>query len=116
MKLFRACPKKGDTLIEVTLAVGIFSMVAVAVVSVVSTSTSNGQIALETTLAREQIDAQAEALRFIHSSAVSALEEGKKTEKFVKLWEEIKKNANTSNANGVLEYSPNTCAELYSGA
>ena len=66
--------KKGDTLIEVTLAVGIFSMVAVAVVAVMSNGTAGAQTSLETTLTREQIDAQAEALRFIHSAYISDME------------------------------------------
>jgi type II secretory pathway pseudopilin PulG len=61
--------KRGDTLIEVTLAVGIFSMIAVAVVATMSSGTTNAQTALETTLARAEIDAQAEALRFIQTSA-----------------------------------------------
>ena len=63
--------KRGDTLIEVMLAVGIFSMVAVAVVAVMSGGTSSAQTALETTLTREAIDAQAEALRFIQSSYIA---------------------------------------------
>ena len=63
--------KRGDTLIEVMLAVGIFSMVAVAVVAVMSGGTSSAQTALETTLAREEIDAQAEALRFIQASYIA---------------------------------------------
>ena len=60
--------KKGDTLIEVLLAVGIFSMIAISVVAVMSGGTSSAQTALETTLTREEIDAQAEALRYIHDS------------------------------------------------
>ena len=60
--------KKGDTLVEVTLAVGIFSMIAIAVVAVMSNGTSESQTALETTLAREEIDTQVEALRFIQAA------------------------------------------------
>ena len=63
--------KKGDTLVEVAFAIGIFSLVAVTVISVVSASTSAAQAALETTLTREDIDSQAEALRFIHDSYVN---------------------------------------------
>lgn len=63
--------KKGDTLVEVLLAVGIFSMVAIAVVAVMSGGTSNAQLALETTLAREEIDTQAEALRYVHDAYVA---------------------------------------------
>lgn len=85
--------KKGDTLIEVTLAVGIFSMVAIAIVSVMSGGISGAQTALETTLTREEVDAQAEALRFIHSSYVAAKSTSNKELPIVKLWENITKNA-----------------------
>ena len=47
--------KRGDTLIEVMLAVGIFSMVAVAVVAVMSGGTSSAQTALETTLGKTRL-------------------------------------------------------------
>lgn len=63
--------RAGDTLIEVTIAIGIFSMVAIAVVAVMNGGTSNSQTALETTLAREEIDTQAEALRFIQSAYIA---------------------------------------------
>ena len=63
--------RMGDTLIEVTLAVGIFSMVAIAAMAVLSGGTSSAQTALEATLAREEIDAQSEAIRFIQSAALA---------------------------------------------
>ena len=63
--------KEGDTLVEVSIAIGIFSMVAIAAVAVMSGSASSAQTALETTLAREEIDVQAEAPRFIHSAYLS---------------------------------------------
>lgn len=105
--------KKGDTLVEVALAVGIFSMVAIAVVSVVSASTSGAQSALETTLTREEIDSQAEALRFIHDSYVNDLQSEKTTDnKYATLWQAITKNS----ATGALSYNPTTCDELYNGS
>ena len=107
--------KHGDTLIEVTIAVGIFSMIAVAVVSVISGSTSNAQISLETTITREQIDAQAEALRFIHGSYISTRSNQDNDTKYTKLWEEITKNAKSSTDKDALNYFPNTCSELYDG-
>ena len=54
--------RKGDTLIEVAIAIAVFSLVAIGVVSVVNGSTSSTQSALEVTVSREEIDAQAEAL------------------------------------------------------
>ncbi len=109
--------KKGDTLIEVTLAVGIFSMVAIAIVAVMSGGTSSSQTALETTLAREEIDTQAEALRFIQSAYIS----DKKLEdaRYTKLWQAITSRAlsvnetNTDAAKALLQFAPKTCEELY---
>ncbi len=113
---------KGDTLIEVALAIGIFSMVAVAVVAVVSGSTSSAQSALELTVTREEIDAQAEALRFIQSSYLMggmSNVAGFTQEKYSKIWQEITNHAidltttNDSVSRAVLNYNPATCSELY---
>lgn len=109
--------KRGDTLIEVMLAVGIFSMVAVAVVAVMSGGTSSAQTALETTLAREEIDAQAEALRFIQSSYIA--EKGSENHNFEKLWGAITSKAidldslSDDEKNALLQYSPTSCSALY---
>lgn len=106
---------KGDTLIEVTLAIGIFSMIAVIIVTVVNGSASSAQTALEITLAREEIDAQAEALRFIHSAYISTSggkaavdDEGK----YAAIWEDITSKARDDSG----EYSPSSCSELYDGS
>lgn len=53
----------GDTIIEVLLAVTVFSMVAVGAIIVMNQGTSTAQRALEINLVKQQIDAQAEALR-----------------------------------------------------
>ncbi len=113
--------KRGDTLVEVMLAVGIFSMVAVAVVAVMSGGTSSSQTALETTLAREEIDTQAEALRFIHSSYTADIRSGSEKGPFSKLWQDITEGAVYADSeedlqtSGIVKYNPNTCAELYPG-
>lgn len=104
--------KRGDTLIEVTLAVGIFSMIAVAVVATMSSGTTDAQTALETTLARAEIDAQAEALRFIQTSA-SANKPG-----FNSLWNGILSKADDANRadavkNAITNFAPSSCSELY---
>ena len=101
--------KKGDTLIEVTLAIGIFSMVAITVTSVLNSATSNTQTALETTLTREEIDTQAEAIRYIHSAYAANKEEGKI---WTTAWRAIKDkaiNPNTTAATNIRHYSPTTC-------
>lgn len=107
--------KKGDTLIEVTLAVGIFSMVAIAIVAVMSGGTSSAQTALETTLAREEIDAQAEALRFIQSSYIASKDtsEAKEDVRYAKLWEDITARAITNPTPDILQFTPSSCEDLY---
>ena len=115
--------KIGDTLVEVALAIGIFSMVAIVIVSVISASTSNAQTALEVTISREDLDAQAEALRFIHDSYVNDTQsKNKEKNKYSELWEAIIANAipeeealSESAPEYEINFSPSTCSELYSG-
>lgn len=108
--------KKGDTLIEVMLAVGIFSMVAVAVVAVMSNGTAGAQTSLETTLAREEIDAQAEALRFIQSAYISDQDNDGK---YAILWRKITASAmelkNDDSDAEIVQYAPESCPSLYEG-
>lgn len=59
---------RGDTIIEVLLAFTIFSMVAVGALGVMNRGVATSQNALEITLVRQQIDAQAEALRAAHQA------------------------------------------------
>ncbi|MCB9819899.1 prepilin-type N-terminal cleavage/methylation domain-containing protein [Candidatus Nomurabacteria bacterium] len=58
--------RRGDTIIEVMMALSIFSMIAVGALAVMNRSISMAQDALESTLVRNEIDAQAETLRFLH--------------------------------------------------
>ena len=111
--------KKGDTLIEVTLAVGIFSMVAVAITAVMSSGTAGAQTALETTLTREEVDTQAEALRFIQT-AYASNKQDTENNGFRAIWEQITDHAidlgkiNESDREAILQYHPDNCSELYS--
>lgn len=109
--------KKGDTLIEVTLAIGIFSMVAIAIAAVLSGSTSGAQTALETTLTREEIDTQADALRYVHT-AYTVNKNDTESNHFASLWHKITDNAIdldsvSGDSSAVLEYAPSSCADLY---
>jgi len=67
---------RGDTLIEVLFAITVFSLVAVGGLSIMNQGTATSQRALEITMVRQQIDAQAEALRFVNSAYVSAYQPG----------------------------------------
>lgn len=67
---------RGDTLIEVLFATAAFSLIAVSGLSIMNQGTSTAQRALEITLVRQEIDAQAETLRFLNSSYISAYQSG----------------------------------------
>jgi len=67
---------RGDTLIEVLFAIAIFSLVAVGGLAIMNQGTATSQRALEITLVRNEIDAQAETLRFMNSSYIAAYQFG----------------------------------------
>lgn len=66
--------QSGDTIIEVLLAISVFSLVAIIALQVMNASMNAAQRAIEITLVRQQIDSQAEALRAIHESAARGIE------------------------------------------
>lgn len=68
--------ERGDTIIEVLFAVTVFALVAVGSMSIMNQGTAAAQRALEVTLVRQQIDAQAQALRYIHQAYVAAYQRG----------------------------------------
>ncbi len=117
--------KLGDTMIEVTIAIGIFSLVAITIVSVMNGGTSNSQIALETTLTREEVDAQAEALRFIHSAYVADMNddenssESSSDERYVELWNAMTNlavedfDSLSDDKKNVITGTPESCSDLY---
>lgn len=61
--------QRGDTIIEVVLAVTIFSMVVMGAMTLMNRGIAMAQRSLEVTLVRQQIDSQAELLRFVHERA-----------------------------------------------
>jgi len=87
--------KNGDTIVEVSFAVVIFGAIAIGAWISMNSSLSVAQSTLESTLARDEIDGQADALRFIHASALSAEAPNEYTE----TWRRITENVNHSAAN-----------------
>lgn len=66
----------GDTLIEVLFAITVFSLVAVGTLSIMNQGTATVQRALEITLVNQEINSQAETLRFLNSSYAAAYQAG----------------------------------------
>lgn len=68
--MMRRKSQLGDTLIEVVLAITIFSAGAVAAVVIMNNGITNAQRSLEITLVRNQINNQAELLRHLNNVAL----------------------------------------------
>ncbi|MBM3210093.1 hypothetical protein FJZ39_02030 [Candidatus Saccharibacteria bacterium] len=82
---------RGDTIIEVMFAFATFSMVAVGAITIMNTGTALSQRSLEVTLVRQQIDAQADMVRFVHDSY---LQEPAST--YGQLWQQMRSRAVTT--------------------
>lgn len=76
MRLNKRPNQAGDTLIEVMFAFAIFALVAVGSLTIMNQGISAAQRSLEITLVRAQMDAQAEAIRYIHQAYVAAYQRG----------------------------------------
>lgn len=72
LSLLKRSSERGDTIIEVLFAITVFSLLAVGSLAIMNQGTSAAQRSLELTLVRQQIDSQAEALRYIQTSYVTA--------------------------------------------
>lgn len=121
--------KRGDTIIEVTLAFAIFSLVAIITVAMMNMGLDASERSLELVTARNELNAQAEALRFIHSSYISELtlptcddpnlKPGEKCQQYQRVWKNITDNAmRSASYEGAsdrfsIEYPLNSCQEVY---
>lgn len=63
--------KPGDTIVEVMVAFAVFTVVAVGTSSIMNRGISIVERSLETTLVRQQIDAQAELIRYARSAELA---------------------------------------------
>ena len=76
-KIHRA--ERGDTLIEVLFAITVFSFIVVASLNLMNQGVAASQRSMEITTVRQQMDGQAEVLRFLHESYVDAYQPGTAT-------------------------------------
>ena len=81
--------EQGDTIIEVLLAITIFSMVSIGAMTIMNQGTNAAQRALEITQVRQQIDAQAEALRAAQQAYTANPVDG--------TWTDIAQSTSTAN-------------------
>ena len=107
--------RRGDTLIEVTFAIGIFCVVTMTSMSLMNRSLNNAQSSLESIMARNAIDTQAEAIRFIYDSTVAQRGSGVgNDENYDEIWEAIESRAISPNASSdfLNNYAGSSCESL----
>lgn len=66
----------GDTLIEVLFAMTVFASIVVTALSLMNQGVAAAQRSLEISTVRQQMDGQAETLRFLHDSYIEAYQTG----------------------------------------
>lgn len=85
--------KSGDSIIEVLIAVAIFSAIAVAALGIMNQGLGNAQSSLETTIVRTEMDTQAERIRFLADSVISDPGDSNDENSYSSKWNAITKNA-----------------------
>lgn len=107
MKMFKRKfeKRKGDTLIEVAFAIAVFSLVSVISIQIMDRDLAVIQGTLESEMARNEIDAQAEALRFIQNSYLSERELAQNERQYMNLWLKLSRGNST-----ILEHGGNGLA------
>lgn len=88
--------QRGDTIIEVIVAFTVFALLAVSTMYLMNRSLSAGQRSLEITLVRQQVDTQAELLRYVRDNQTPA-------------WAQVKSASLASGSIGITNFS--TCPQ-----
>lgn len=81
--------QRGDTIVEVIFAITIFSLVAVGGLALMNSGTAISQRSLEIGLVRDQIDAQADALRYAHNAYMRNYDADDGSINTTKVWNNI---------------------------
>ena len=98
--------KRGDTLLEVVLAFVMFSLVAAISVALMNSSISGAEASIELTLARTEIDAQSETIRFIH-------EDFNYDRAYNNLWDHILERKIEKTGDDLPKLNVDSCSDLY---
>lgn len=81
--------KRGDTLIEVVCAIVVFALVSVIALTLMNMGVTSAQAALETTMTRNEVDAQAEAIRFLQSAYIAERGFPAERQQYADVWRKI---------------------------
>ena len=112
--------KLGDTIVEVVFAITVFALVAVISIGLMNSGIATAQTTLEISMARNEIDAQAEALRFLHNAFLFeressnqdlGVDENRQSIKwYAELWRLLTRDADSPGTVGGLANAPDTVA------
>lgn len=104
---------RGDTLIEVSAAITVFCLISVLSISLMNRDLSTIQGSLELSTARHEINAQAEALRFIHNSYLADLNlsPNDNLSEYGPLWHKLTSIAN--NPAKISKFTTSDCSNYY---
>ena len=114
--------RRGDTLVEIIFCFSIFSLITIISIGLMNRNLSLMQGALEVSMARNEIEAQAEAIRFIHNSFLSERElvrdqniDPTKWQEYRNLWDRLSLTQNGLNNNPIhiSKYNEASCRQYY---
>ena len=105
----RGFSRRGDTLIEVSIAISVFCIISIVSIGLMDSDLSAVQGALELNMARNEIDAQAEAIRFVHDSYLSERNYAEGSQQYKEFWNAIKGAA----VDSVDAFTEQPCANYY---
>ena len=113
----RRAHERGDTIIEVLSAVVVFSLLAIGVISIMNQGINGAQRALEITMVRQQMDAQAEVLRYINQGYLAGLSDsGKIDDNLSTQWRAIQARAESTTSISPHSEDTRTCPAIPSKA
>lgn len=110
---------RGDSMIEIIFSITVFCVLATATIAMMNGGVAAAQASLETIMARNEIDAQAEALRFIHNSFLSEREYPIRSQQYRSLWKKLSSSSrNKGLANlpwEISSFNVDSCDVAYKG-
>lgn len=106
----------GDTMVEVLFSITAYAVVALFTINTMNLGLQQGEASLELSMARTEISAQADAIRFIHNAYLSEREYNLTSSNSYKdLWTAITNRAVESSA-AIPSLSVSSCSEPYTGS
>ncbi len=97
-------------MVEVMFGIATFSLISILAATIMNLGISTSQANLEQTMARELINAQAEAIRYIHDAYITERKNPTGNQEYYELWQKISKTASSA-----FPLQVSNCAERYNG-